>query len=624
MKVTVLASLLSLVACLTALGEPAAKTSAESVKGLTGKVRDVTVGTPAPASVEPLATAKRSVDVDLQRMAQWGMNYLIQSPRKEFGYEPVFQANPMNCPPIPPGHDVVVACDTDARMDWEWYYMREISGCTAGKDVEAAFHKRILGYVRDDGTVLAHPGAYNEGDINKVYTDKDYVYHVWGATKVLNSMVEDFRRTGNERSKETARKIMLRLKKLAVYPRPDVCYFPGGMGAVKHDGSVVPSSWNRMPAPVVEPLINYYLTFGDAEALDFAKAYAEGIMTGAQPDGIKIKADGDIDNGHSHTTMHAVWGIGHLGVVTGDQRYTDFAKRSYDFMLSRGTGAGWFPAMPGGYSTDETCLTSDMMSNAAMIARGGHPEYFDYVERTMRNRISPCQFIVTPKFEADYKAVNQQFGEEKVQKGLKDSKTLQGGIRSFCGLNDLENSVLKGTYHVMAGCCAPEGLRAIYTTWSNVIDRYPATKLGPAGVYVNMSFNRDSKWGEVVSFMPTAGRLTVKAKVEDTFFLRPPHWAPRDQVAAFVGSQAVPVKWSGDYVQFTGVKIGDELTITYPLMHFLHEAGGTWKNDRPAVNITYEWLGNMVIGVDPKAEKTPIFSPEVRVLPPPPAEVMQP
>jgi hypothetical protein len=31
-------------------------------------------------------------------------------------------------------------------------------------------------------------------------------------------MAEDFRRTGNEGSKETARKIMLRLKKLAVYP----------------------------------------------------------------------------------------------------------------------------------------------------------------------------------------------------------------------------------------------------------------------------------------------------------------------------------------------------------------------------------------------------------------------
>jgi hypothetical protein len=138
-----------------------------------------------------------------------------------------------------------------------------------------------------------------------------------------------------------------------------------------------------------------------------------------------------------------------------------------------------------------------------------------------------------------------------------------------------------------------------------------------------MSFNRDSKWGRVVSFMPTTGRLTVKAGVQDDFFLRPPHWAPRDQVKAFVGSQAVPVQWSGDYVRFTEIKIGDEVTIVYPLLRFLHEAGGTWKNELPSVNVTYEWLGNMVIAVDPAAKKTPIFSPEVRILPPPPAEVLE-
>lgn len=595
----------------------------EIVKGLTGKVREVTVQVPAATSVPPLSEAEQTVDIDLQRMAQWGMNYLIRSPRKELGYEPVFQASPMNCPPIPSGHDVVVACDTDARMNWEWYYMRDVSGSGAGKDVEAAFHQRILAYVRDDGTVLAHPGCYNEGDVDKVYMEKDYVYHIWGATKILHALAEDYRRTGNETSKETARKIMVRLRKLAVYPRPEACYFSAGMGAVQQDGTPVPNGWNRMPAPIVEPLVNYYLACGDPEALEFARAYAEGIMTGAQPDGIKIKPDGDIDNGHSHATMHALWGIAHLGVVTGEDRYTAFAKRSWDFMLSRGTGAGWFPALPGGYPGDETCLTSDMMSNAAMIARGGHPEYFDYVERYLRNRISPSQFVVTPEFEAEYKMVNSQAGEEKIRQGLDDDRKLQGAIRSYCGLNDLENSILKGTYHVLAGCCAPEGLRAIYTTWSHVIDRYPASKLGPAGVYMNMSFNRDSQWGRVVSFMPETGRLTVKAKVQDTFFLRPPHWVPRDQVGAFVGTQAIPVQWSGDYVRFPEVKIGDELTIVYPLLHFLHEAEGSWKNYAPSVNLTYEWLGNMVVGVDPPAEKTAIYSSQVRVLPPPPAEVRE-
>jgi hypothetical protein len=119
-------------------------------------------------------------------MAAWAMNYLIRTPNKELDYEPVFQCHPLQCPPVPPGHDVVVPCDTDARMNWEWYYMREVSGSSSGKNVEEGFHKRMLAYVQDDGTVLCPPGCYNEGDIHKVYQKSDYVYHVWGATKILH------------------------------------------------------------------------------------------------------------------------------------------------------------------------------------------------------------------------------------------------------------------------------------------------------------------------------------------------------------------------------------------------------------------------------------------------------
>ncbi len=281
-------------------------------------------------------------------MAGWAMNYLIRTPRKEFDYEPAFQCHPLRCPPVPPGHDVVVPCDTDARMNWEWYYMRAISGVEAGKDVEAGFHARLLKYVQPDGTVLAPPGAYNEGDIHKVYTAKDYVYHVWGATKILHALAEDFRQTHNPQSRATGRKIIDRLRRLAVYQGKDKCYFPCGMGAMRQDGSVVPNFWNQHPAPVIEPLVNFYLATGDRDALDFARAYAEGILAGIQPGGLRFGPDGNFANplGHSHATMHGLWGVAYLGVVTGETKYVDFAKRSWDWMLTRGTGTGWFPAMP--------------------------------------------------------------------------------------------------------------------------------------------------------------------------------------------------------------------------------------------------------------------------------------
>jgi hypothetical protein len=583
------------------------------IPGLTGKVSNIQIAVNAPTWVTPLPIDLPENDIDLRRMAQWAMNYLIRSPRKQFNYEPVFQCRLYGCPPIPAGSDPVVACDTDVRLNWEWYYMREISGSTAGLDVEQAFHRRILDYVQEDGTVLAPPGCYNEGQTTRVWKKDEYYYHIWGATKILMAMAEDYRRTGSLQSKETGRKIMLRLKRLAIYPTPCTCYFAAGMGAVKPDGTPVPNGWNWQPAPLVEPLVNYYLATGDKESLAFAKAYAEGIMTGAQPDGVRFKENGDFGKGHGHATMHALWGIAHLGLVTGESRYVEFVKRAWDFYLTMGTGTGWFPAVKD-WLSDETCCLSDMMSNAALIALTGYPEYFDYVERYMRNIISNRQFIMTPAFEANYRKINANHSEEEINNGLASLRDLQGAVCSFSGLNQWENDLLGATYYELAGCCAPEGMRAIYTTWTNVIEPLEKSHLGPAGIYVNMCLSRDSKWGRVVSFFPEVGRMTVKAAVKETFFLRPPQWAPRDSVHAFVGNKPVSVIWSGSYVRFSKVNPGDELTITYPLISFTHQVDGIWK-EKPDVRVTYQWLGNMVVSVDPPPDKTPLFLGKPRILP---------
>ncbi len=593
----------------------AADPPAPPVRGLTGTVSGIEVAVPAADAIKPLDATTRPADVDLKRMGEWAMNYLVRTPRKELDFEPVFQCHPLRCPPVPAGEDPVVACDTDARMDWEWYYMRDLTGSDAGREVEAAFHKRIRSYIAPDGKVLSHPGAFNEGNINAKYRDEDRVIHIWGATKILKSLSEHHLRHRDLESKALAGKVMRALKGLATWDEHDAkvrCWFKCGMGGMRPDGTVLPNGWNAQPAPIVEPLVTYWLATGDAEGLAFARAYAEGMMTNAQPGGIQFEADGRFE-GHSHATMHAVWGIADLGVVTGDAKYVEFAKRTWDFMLSRGTGTGWFPAGPD--NCNETCCISDMISIATLIARAGHPEYFDYAERYLRNYISNLQFIVTPAFEAYYRELNAASGTDAIDRGLKELRKFQGGVIGGSGLNDYENVLLGGVSGFeMFGCCAPEGMRAIHTAWSSTIERLPASQLGPAGVYVNLGLSVKSKWGEVVSFMPDAGRLTVVAGERDVYFLRAPHWAPRSEVRAFLGTKSVEIKWSGDYVRLDA-DAGDELTITYPLLKFTHQVSGLWKNTKPDLQLTFHWLGNMVVSADPAPTKTPLFLGKPRVLP---------
>jgi hypothetical protein len=592
------------------------------ILGLTGRTTEVKLAIAAAEKVVLLSAAQTPTDIDLTRMAEWALNYLTETPRKDLGYEPVFQCHPLQCPPVPEGQDPVVACDTDARMDWEWYYMRDITGSKKGAEVEAAFHQRIRQYIDPDGKVWSHPGCFNEGDTNVKYDKKDFVVHIWGATKILKSLSEDYTRTRNPESKELARKVMLALKKIATWDERGRCWIRCGMGALRADGGIVPNGWNRQPAPIIEPLVTYWLATRDGEGLDFAKAYAEGMLNNLQPDGIKFQQDGKAITGgfpfgaHSHATMHAVWGVAHLGVVTGESRYVDFARNVWDALLLRGTGTGWFPAGPD--NCNETCCVSDMISVAALIARSGHPEYFDFAERYFRNYISNLQFIVTPEFETYYRTRNKGANDAQLQRGLEVLRKFQGGIIGGSGLNDFENELLGGASGFeMFGCCAPEGMRAIHTAWMNTVDRDEESPLGPGGVYVNSSFSRESKWGRVVSFLPEQGRLTVKAAVKDTFFVRPPHWTPREAVRAFVGTQRVAPVWSGAYLRFDA-QPGDELTITYPLIEFTHEVSGLWPAAAPELHVSFQWLGNTVVGSTPAPKGTPLFARTARLLPPPP------
>ena len=66
-----------------------------AINGLTGTVTNVVVAVPAADRIHTLADSHVPQDLDLKRMAEWAMNYLIETPRKQLNYEPVFQCHPL-------------------------------------------------------------------------------------------------------------------------------------------------------------------------------------------------------------------------------------------------------------------------------------------------------------------------------------------------------------------------------------------------------------------------------------------------------------------------------------------------------------------------------------------------
>lgn len=587
------------------------------IKGLTGEViqhgeRSIPAYTDNPR------------DIDVNRMAWWAMNYLARSPRPELNYQPIFQVFPRNFPSVREGDDPVVNCDTDARMDWEWFYMRDITRSEFDRDIEENFHARIRSYLDYRGLAVTHPGCHHEDWKEKVWTETDNVLHMWGTVKILLSLSLDYARTGNEKRRAQAMKTVLSLKNIFIWGENSVgsfAYPPDGMCPLTIDGRPQSDRGQNanQPLPCIYPLLMYGILCGDDDGIDFARACTVALYEHSAPRELEIKRDGTFC-GHTHATMHALWGAVEYGLYSGERKYVDFVKNAFDRMAERGTGTGWFPAMPD--SCNETCAVSDMISIACALGRTGYSEYFDYAERFFRNHIANQQFILTPEVKTHYKRMHSDKPDGEVNRQLSLLEKVQGVIIGGAGINDYENELLGyESGYSLFGCCGGEGLRAIHTVWDAALKLERGGKYLPDGLYVNMELTLENENGRLVSFMPDVGGVKLVPAFDTAVFVRIPHWASRDKVTLTInGTQRAP-QWDAAHPMYLRLdaKAGDIILTRYPLALYANKAS-VWKNTRPDLDVTFYWLGNMVVETDPAPghECLPLYTGMPRLLSAPP------
>ncbi len=573
------------------------------ISGVTGSVSPVRfASSPAPETMPLLGEGAQPNDVNLPAMAGKAMNYLTNNPRPQLNYEPVFQIKPLACPPAPLGHDPIVPGDTDCRMDWEFIFMREMSGSRVGLEVEEGLRKRILGYVRDDGLAWVPPGHFMEGEVYGGAVPQGEVASTWATAKIIRSLSETHARTGDRAALEKARQMFVGLAKLADWQQGRAVY-EGGSGAWKDGKWIRP----QQPTAAIEQIVRYWEVSGDSEALDFAVALTEGLIaTGPQ---LKIEPSGKFD-GHMHSTLHGVWGVAHLGVAINQPRYLEWAKRIYDYASTQGLGTGWLAAATWNSEVrllSEMCATSDMVSLASWIARGGYPDYWDHVEKYIRNTLVPTQFSMTPEYVALYRKVNAGKGSREIEKGLRRMKDFEGGFIAAPAPNSWINwmpaaAQTNGERMQIFGCCVPEAMRALHTAWSTV------TTTAQGEVLINTSFDRESADARVVSFLPNQPRLTVQARKTADYLVRIPSWSRRDEVSAYRDGRRVELHWSGPglaYVRFADARQNEELTVLYPLAEFSQKVDFAFA-ERPDLRFELTWSGNSVVAITPHAAQLPL------------------
>lgn len=594
---------------------------------LLGNISEVTVGTAAQPT--PLASSYVSADADLNLMAAWALRHLVRNPRPALNYEPVFMVRPLHVPPAPVGHDPIVPGDTDCRMDWEFIYMREITGSQYGLDVQRKLRERILGYVQDDGLAWVTPGARMEGAVygGKGVPEQKEAWP-WTTGKILRSLSETYARTKDVDPKKLARKMFLALQRLASWDSGRA-YFAGPPW---HGNNQI--GGGPAPAAALEPIVRYWETTGDEEALRFSVELAEGMIASTELEApadshsitsrLYVSPTGEF-HGHMHSTLNSVWGVAHLGTVMGNSTYIEWAKRVYDYATQFGTETGWISAALWDNQVreqSETCATADMISLASWIAKAGFSDYWDHVERMFRNYVQPFQFFATPEYEAMYRELNKDNAESDIRAGLLRMKDLQGAVWGGPAPNDSINWIASSKQYgpygtpfgiaALYGCCMAEGMRALYTVWSSVVTANERQE-----VFVNLSLNRDSELARVISSLPEQGRIDVIPRKAGVYFLRPPSWAPRSKVRVARAGREVPVEWGGPglaYVQLKHVEPKEVLTLVYPLVT-RKQVIGIWPT-KPDLKITTRWNGNTVVDMEPRGKGLPVTFAKRGRLPP--------
>ncbi len=591
-----------------------------AVPGFRGDISDV--------EVLPDGDASLPAGPDLVGMAEHALHYLANNPVPSRNWECRFSFFLMNCPPFTPMVsadrglvDPIAIGDTESRNDVAFNQMREMTGSDTGLEAQRGVHRRLVGYVKDG------PGEPGD-DMSWVIPycgspDHDGEYAMpWTTGKLLHAETDLYRATGDASHRRLARRLFEGLRRVADWDtgrafyagacqcfRPD----PSAPGGIK-----LARGYEGHYPVVITPSVHYAVNCGDDEALDFAVAMTEGYLADLMP-GHHHQPDGSV-YGHNHCQMHAVRGVAELGARLGERRFLEWAEAAHAYFWQNAFETGWLPEHiwePDHRNHSETCLTADMMEIAVWLARGGKPAGWDQVERTVRNYLVPLQFFVTPEFEGFWRAVNAARSEEKVAESLVILRELEGGFMSSVTPNDFVFEVRPGGDHFgavthlgrrlvldMMGCCPPEGMRALYLAWNNVV-----TESG-ADVLVNLAFDRDCPLATVKTTMPQAGRLTVTAKVARDFWLRPPAWAPRGEVTATCNGAPVTPLWGGpamDYVGFRDAAPGDVVEIAWPLVRFRqHVAEKSWLGEAPPEYV-FDWTGSTVTACTPRGEFLPIY-----------------
>jgi len=537
------------------------------------------------------------LNFNLKERANLGLNFLSRNVDPSLDFQPYFFTDFSKDPPEN-RHCWPDFGDLTGRYVDAFILARLMTGSKQGAEVEQGLKRLLLSYFSEGDGLSYRPKnrAYISGESKQVY--REYVAEGFDQAKTLLGLTTWYLFSGDKKVKKCLDKMVLGLWRIAIKKNKIVYYSQDKYLPGYSPQPDEPPTPNLVYYGGVQifPLVRYYEMTGNEIALALASGLSNFIVNYLNHFGKDGSFGGADIKGHTHSNIGTVVGILRYARLTGDRKLFSFAKKVYDWFKTKGSKFGWFPewihpdptVMK--HQTCETCTIVDMIDAAIHLAEAGFPEYWQDVERFVRNQLWEQQLVDTSFMKSTKKKRNT-----KLSCFSDVPQMVKGGFSGWSDPNDLIGG--EPPRQKLMNCCGPSGIHALYSVWQHIL-----TKEND-GLNLNLFFNRDTRWAKVNSRLPFEGKITVQILMPiPNFRIRWPSPEIKiEEVSLKVNGWPRKIILEQGYLLLEQLSTGDEIEFVFPLKTEVKLETINSKDYRVT------WRGDTVIGISPPGKRVPLY-----------------
>lgn len=536
--------------------------------------------TPAPSCFEQISqngviegqryTALVPDTLDLHENAKLVINALTRCTNPENPSQSYFYGDAARNPPV------MVRPDVNSKFFEGLSLMRYLTGSVINMEVDQSMREYFLKMFRQESLGLT-------------FTDARFI--CWAANNSRQEQSECWRKL--------AEQAIQRLSRILTH-EGDFCYLTNSKGEMNTGWDATQEGWT------LQGVTSVYSITGSSAARKLADELARYLKDHAQI----FDANGhflarhESEMGpalHFHHNGNAMTALSEYALATRDPEFAEFVQKGYEIGRSIGWPlVGFFPEYiedwpdPRPYIDCETCATVDMILMAINLSKLGQGDYWDDVDRYVRNQFTEMQMK-----RGDWiMQVAENYPITPVGADEDGDHVSERVVGSFAGWASANDYCANRESPIISGCCTGNGARAIFNVWENMLEFNDDT------LRIHLLLNRASPWADINSYVPYEGQIDVVMKTSCNVEIRHPEWVKPEEVSCFVNNVPREIVIQGRYVQVGSVEMENVVTMTFPISERIE------KTSIGGVPYTLLIKGNDVVSIDPPGQYHPFYQRE--------------